>query len=223
MSLADVLALVARIRAVEQRLAVAEQERIATALLNDQIHALGNALQIVDLASGELVRHHVDHDQLLDDLRSGALGARGALAAMVAIARPAPRTGGGAAVAPIVRAAIDALRAVMPAIQLDGTVADTVTTRLAADELDALVLAAALDVATAAHVRFTLGERTIANVRWLELVRHDDRPGAFELDLAPPSLAGVVDKIARLVGGEVSLAPGRDGHELAIALPVAAR
>ena len=215
------ISLFARIRLVEQRLAAAEQERVATALLRGSVHTLGNALQIVDLASAELVRReHDDHDRLLSDLRGAAIEARDALGAMVSLARPAPRTARGPAVAPVVRATIEALRAVVPAIDVDIAIDDATATRLAADELDALVLAAALDAATAT-LRFTLGVRTISGVRWLELVRHDDRPGAFVLDLTPPSLVAVVDQIARLVGGEVSLAPGRDGHELAIALPVA--
>lgn len=216
------LALVARIRVVEQRLSRAEQERIATAFLTKQIHTLGNTLQIVDLASAELMRRELaDEDRLVTDLRGAALEARGLLATMIAVARPAPRTSSGAAVAPIVRATIAALASAGVPMGFETTIDDAVASRLAADELEALVLAAALDLATAPQVRFLLRERTIGNRRWLELLRLDDRLGTFELDLASPSLAGVVDQLARVAGGEVTLSPGRSGHELAIALPIA--
>ncbi len=213
--------LFARIRAVEHRLARAEQARVATELVRKHVHTLGNALQIVDLASAELVRRDEDDsDDLVAELRIAAEQARNELAKLVALAHPPPRSSRGVAVAPCVRRAVELVRAAVPAVALDGVLADSVAARLDPDELEALVLAAALDAAAATRIHFTLRERTIAGARWIELVRTDNRAGHVELDVAPPSLAGVVDAIARLAGGEVSLAPGRNGHELAIALPV---
>ncbi len=146
--------------------------------------------------------------------------ARNELAKLVGLAHPPPRASRGVAVAPCVRRAVELVRAAVPAVALDGVLADSVAARLDPDELEALVLAAALDAAAATRIHFTLRERTIGGARWIELVRTDNRAGHVDLDVAPPSLAGVVDAIARLAGGEVSLAPGRNGHELAIALPV---
>src|SRR5258706_918127 len=173
--------LFARIRAVEHRLARAEQARVATELVRKHVHTVGNALQIVDLASAELVRRDEDDsDQLVAELRKAAEQARGELAKMIALAVPEPRTSRGAAVGPVVRRAVELLRGVAD-VACDCTLADTVASRLAADELEALVLAATLD-ASDARIHFALGERTIAGARWIELVRVDDRDDAFTLD-----------------------------------------
>ena len=203
------LALVDRIRVVERRLAHAEQAHVALEVMRGQAHELGNAVQIVDLASGELVRRPLPPEvaELVRDLRTAAQQATASLAAMVARANPPRPTAAGAPVAAAVRAAVE--------------LADTVASRLAADEVEALVLAAILDAAAAPHVVLELRERAIDGVRWIELVRTDDRPGERALQLEPPALTAFVDELARTAGGEVSLAPGRAGHELAIALPVA--
>jgi hypothetical protein len=232
------LALVDRIRVVEHVLARADQSRMALELLGEHAHRLGNSVQIVDLASLELERRRVPEvAELVADVREGATNATAALAAMLALAQPRPRPAG-PPVAPAIAAAIELARpAVAAALELRVELGARVACRLAAAEIEALVLAAVLDataVAGPAHaaggaaahdpgatrIAFELGERTIDGVRWIELLRVDDRAGEVALDLAPPSFAAVVAALAAAAGGEVSLAPGRGGHELAIALRV---
>ena len=134
----------------------------------------------------------------------------------------ASRAASGAAVAPIVRAAVELARGAIAApIELRIELADARhAAHLRGDELEALVLAVLLDAAVATRLALVVRERTIERARWIELVRIDDRPGEIALVLEPPSLAGVADQIARSVSGELSLAPGRAGTELAIAVRV---
>jgi hypothetical protein len=220
MSTSALLGIVARIRAVEQRLARDEQARVATELVRKHVHALGNALQIVDLASAELVRRDEDDsDQLVAELRAAATDARGELAKIIGIARPAGRTSRGAPVAPIVRGAVERVGVAVPSLSVELSVelADGVASRLDHDELEALVFATVLDVVPldlGAHVHVVVRERTISNARWIELVITDDRR-------SDGALPAFIEDVAHLAGGEVSLSDGRAGHELAIALPVA--
>jgi hypothetical protein len=187
------------------------------------MHTLGNAVQIVDLASAELARRGPDPDGLVGDIRGAAIEAHATLGKIVALAQPAPRTAVTAPFASTVRAALDTVRPALP-IEVavhDELLASTASCRLDADELELLAIAILLDAHTAPAMSLSLRERTIDGAAWFELIRHDTRPGAVSLDteLVPPSLLAVADQLARIGGGELSLAPGRHGHELVVALP----
>lgn len=223
--LAARLALIDRIRAVEFRLARAAQAETTLAVLHSHMHTLGNAVQIVDLASAELARHTHDPDSLVTDIRTAATEARAALGKIGALAQPAPRAAVSTPFAPTVRAALDVVRPALP-IEVavhDELLASITRCRLDADELELLAIAILLDAHAAPAVSLALRERAIDGASWFELIRHDTRPGAVSLDteLVPPSLLAVADQLARLGGGELSLAPGRHGHELVVALPSA--
>lgn len=223
--LAARLALIDRIRAVEFRLARAAQGEIARATLRDHLHTLGNAVQIVDLASAQLAKQAHDPDGLVSDIRTAAVEAHATLGKIVALAQPVPRAGVTTPFAPTVRAALDTVRPALP-IEVavhDELLASTASCRLDADELELLAIAILLDAHAAPTLSLALRERTISGAAWFELIRHDTRPGAVSLDseLVPPSLLAVADQLARLGGGELSLAPGRHGHELVVALPSA--
>ena len=214
-----ILALVERIRAVELRLAGV---RAAGDALGAFGHSLGNAIQVVELASLALVRT-TPPSEPLTDLRGAAERASEVLAAMVAATLRPPRAALGPAVAPAIRAAVELVRpAIAASIELRVDLIDEVVSRLAGDELEAIVLACALDRADAAHLAFVLHERTIDDARWIELVRID-ASSELELVVAPPSWLGVVDQLAREVGGELTLSSGRTGRELVLAWPVATR
>jgi hypothetical protein len=221
--LAARLALIDRIRAVEFRLARAAQGEVARATLRDHLHTLGNAVQIVDLASAELAKRTPDPDGLVTDIRAAARDAHATLGKIVALAQPAPRIAVTTPFAPTVRAALDVVRPALP-IEVavhDELLASTAACRLDADELELLAIAILLDAHAAPELELSLRERTIEGAPWFELIRHDPRPGAFSLDseLVPPSLLAVADQLARLGGGELAFAPGRRGHELVVALP----
>jgi len=212
--LAARLAIVERIHAVELRLARIEQARLALELLGGQAHQLGNAIQIVDLASLELERRQVpDAAELVGDIRTATTAALSSLRAIVGLARPASRVAG-PPVAPVIRAAIaEARQAVASAVEVRVELDDTVTSLLARDELEALALASVLDAADAARIEIVLRERLIEGARWIELVRTDDRASAT-------TFAAVIGELAKVGDGEASIAPGRTGPELAVALPV---
>jgi hypothetical protein len=223
--LAARLALIDRIRAVEFRLARAAQAEAAREVLREHLHTLGNAVQIVDLASAQLAHQARDPDGLVGDIRTAATEAHATLAKVVALAQPAPRAAVTSPFAPTVRAALDIVRPALP-IEVavhDELLASVAACRLDADELELLAIAILLDAHAAPAVELSLRERVIGGLPWFELIRHDTRPGAVSLDreLVPPSLLAVADQLARLGGGELSLAPGRHGHELVVALPSA--
>lgn len=221
--LAARLALIDRIRAVEFRLARAAQAEVARVALRDHLHTLGNAVQVIDLASAQLAKQAPDPDGLVDDIRTGAMTARATLGKIVALAQPAARSAVTAPFAATVRAALDVVRPALP-IEVgvhDELLASTASCRLDSDELELLAIAILLDAHAAPALELSLRERVIDGKPWFELIRRDTRPGAFSLDreLVPPSLLVVADQLARLGGGELSLAPGRHGHELVVALP----
>ncbi|MEO6773693.1 MAG: hypothetical protein ABI467_11845 [Kofleriaceae bacterium] len=221
--LAARLALIDRIRAVEFRLARAAQTEAARTALNEHLHTLGNAVQVVDLASAQLVKRLPDPDGLVADLRAAAAEAHATFIKIVALADPAPRAPVTAPFAATVRAALDVVRHALPVEVTvhDELLASTGSCRLAADELEVLAIAILLDAHAAPMLELALRERTIDGAPWFELIRRETRPGELSLDreLVPPSLLVVVDELARLGGGELSLAPGRHGHELVVALP----
>jgi len=221
--LASRLALIDRIRAVELRLARAQQSDAALAALRGHLHTLGNAVQIVDLASTELAKHTPDPDGLIADIREAAQHAHASVTSIAALAQPKPRVPVRAPFASTVRAALDVARPALP-IEVavhDELLASIAACRLDADELELLTIAILLDAHAAPALSLSLRERVIEGAVWFELIRHDTRPGAVSLDseLVPPSLLAVADQLARLGGGELSLSPGRSGHELVVALP----
>ncbi len=224
--LAARLALIDRVRAVEHRLARGAQRDATLALLRHHLHALGNSIQIVDLASAELARRTPDDPiGLIADLRSGATAAYANIKQLIELVLPVPRTTAAAPFASAVRAAVDSVRpALMVEIDLhDELLASTTPSLLEADEVETLVIAVLLDAHDAHHLELVLRERRIEGAPWFELIRVDDRPSApsLESELAPPSLLAVVDGLARLGAGELALGHGRTGHELVIALPAA--
>ena len=205
-----------RVRAVELRLA---RVRAAAELLGKHIHALGNALQIVELSSLELTRDTADPSEPLVDLREAAERAGEAFAAMLAVTKRAPRSIVGPAVAVAIRAAADLVAPALAApLDVQVELGDGVCSHLDGDELDAMIAACLLDAATAPRMSVIVRERTIEGARWIELVRIDP---AGELEFAAPSWLTVVETLAREVGGELSLSDGRDGRELVVAWPVA--
>lgn len=223
------LALIERIRRVEHALAHAEQARVAMALLKGRSHDLGNSVQIVKLSAQEIARRLADRPdvaELVTDMAGAADHATGLLQEMMLSARPLGRSIAGPVVSHGVRAAIEAARpALLAPIELRIELDDTVHSYCAADELEALVLAAALDAATATHLTFVLRERLVQGKRWVELLRVDDRQQFGDGELAhmfeESSLLRVVAGCAKEAQGAVSLSPIRGGIELAIELPVA--
>ena len=231
------LGLIDRIRRVEHSLAHVEQARVATALMNGRVHRLGNAFQIVQLSSLELARRldradvpangndDLDTKELVREMRTAADQAVALLTEMIAATRDTERSAAGPVVTHTIRVAIDLARAAIAApIELRVELDDNVHTYCTAEELETIVIAAVLDAANATKLTFVLRERRIQNKRWVELLRCDDRQQFNDGDLAhmfePHALLHVVAGIARLAGGEASLAPGRGGLELAVELPI---
>lgn len=218
------LALVDWIRVAEYDAARDERVREAAALVRSRSHELGNHVQIVKLSALEIERRSGGPEiaELVADLHASAEQAGEALAALLAVAQLDARTGAGVEVAPCVRAAIELARpAIAPRIVLQIDAHETTRTHATARELEAIVLAIALDAHAATRIAITLRERAIEGKPWLELLRVDDRRETiparpFEL----PSLLHVVDRFALRLGGEATLAQGRTGLELVVALPV---
>ncbi|MDB4958662.1 MAG: hypothetical protein JWO36_6231 [Myxococcales bacterium] len=221
------LALIDRIRRVEHGLARDEQAREAARLLKGRSHDLGNAIQIVRLASIEIEKRGGDaiHD-LVGDMRTAAETATTVLGELIASARPEPRRSVGAAIAPGVRAATELVRpAIAAPLDVRIELADLVHSHLTTDELEAMVVSAVLDASAATKIGLQLRARAIDGKPWIELLRFDDRPIAdedFASAFEPFAGLSVVKLLAERVGGEASLSAGRPGVELVVALPVAA-
>lgn len=222
------LGLIDRIRRVEYTLAREEQVRTAGALMHGRAHELGNMVQIVKLSALELARRAQNEavKELVADMTEAAENATTILADMVRAARAQDRAIVGPAVAQIVRAAVDLARpALASTIELRVEIADNVLSFATGEELEALVLAALLDAQQAVSITVVVRERTLQGKRWLELLRLDDRHHLHEGELAqmfePHSYLHIVAGVAKQAGGEVSLAPGRSGLELAVEMPIA--
>ena len=226
------LRLMERIRRVEHALARDEQANVAVALMKGWSHDLGNMIQIVKLSALELERRVqareacADLVELTTDMRQAAEGAVSVLASMFAAARPGERVEVGPVVTHAVRAAVDLARPAFAGhLELRIDLDDTVHTRSTADELETMILAALLDAVHATRVTIVVRERMIQSKRWVEILRIDDRQQFGDGELADMFEAGsllhTVTSAAKQAGGEVSLAPGRAGLELAIELPAA--
>lgn len=223
------LGLIDRVRRVEHLLARGEQARIAQQLMRGFSHELGNQVQVLSLCAQELARRvpQPELQELVDDMTQAADQATITLVQMLATARPSERDLIGPHAAKTVRAAVELARpAINSSIALRVDLGDAVPTYASSEELEALVLATLLDAAPAHRIHLVLRERVIQNKRLVELLRIDDRhhlqDGDFAHMFEPHSLLHVVAGVARLAGGEASLAPGRGGLELAVELPVAA-
>lgn len=229
------LRLMDRIRRVEYTLAREEQSAIAAQLMKGRSHDLGNLIQIVKLSALELDRRaqgradRAELTELTTDMRDAAERAAAVLADMFAAARPASRTLVGPVVTHTLRAAVELARpAFAGSLELRIDLDDTVHTYSSADELEAMILAAILDAATTAtRMSIVVRERVIQSKRWVEILRIDDRQQFGDGELAhmfePSSLLHTVASAAKQAGGDVSLAPGRGGLELAIELPITPR
>ena len=184
-------------------------------------HALGNAIQVVELASLALVRAAPSPSEPLADLRGAAERAGEVLAAMTAAMTRLPRKALGPPVAPAVRSAVECARPAMAAIELRVELVDDVASRLLTDELEAVVFACMLDAADAPHLELVLRERTIERDRWI-------RARAEWIMLAASSSSsrrrrGSVSSIGSHARSAASspLSAGRTGRELVLAWPVA--
>lgn len=223
--LAKRLELVERLRRAEYEVARDEQVRAAAALVRARTHALGNAIQIVRLASIEIERRADGAiAELVGDLRRGAEEATAVLGQLLADARPAERTVAGPPIAGVVRDTVELARgALLGRLEMRIDVPADARTACTADELEAMTLAMLLDVADAARLAVCARARTIGGAPWIELLRtHDGGGGEVEEAGEPPGRLHLVERLAERVGGEVSLSAGRGGPELAIALPVLA-
>jgi hypothetical protein len=220
------LALMDRIRRVEHGLARDEQAREAQRLLKGRSHDLGNAIQIVRLASIEIEKRGGEAiADLVGDLRNAAEQATSVLTELIASARPQQPREKGAAIAPTVRAAAElATPAVAGVLDVRIELADMVHSLLVADEIEAMVLSAVLDASAATKIGLQLRARAIEGKPWIELLRFDDRRISdedFGKSFEPFAGLSIVKILAERVGGEASLSAGRAGLELVVALPVA--
>ena len=210
------LALVEVLRPLERAVARDAFTRAAVDLLRGRSHELGNHLQIVRLASLEIERRCTAADavELLNDLRSSAGAATAVLATLLEAARPAERSEPGPPVAAIVRAAAERVRALFPeGITFVSDAPEDLRSLCREDELHGIVIAAALGSAASA-LRLELHARTIEKRPWLQLLCHGPRRAGYD---------DLIESLAALGAGEVTLSAGREGDELAIELPVASR
>lgn len=208
------LAIVEQLHAAELELARTEHALAAAALVRGKSHALGNAVQVARLASLQLQqRVPAELAELVADLLAATEQATAVLGDLMAAASADPPAGR-APLAPAVRAAAARVQpAIAAPLELGLELGDDVHARATDRELEALVLAMILDAGECSRVRLRVQPRTIAGKPYLQLLRSDDRRDGT----VPP----LVDALARHAGGEASAAPGRDGLELAIELPVA--
>jgi len=209
------LALAQRQRRFEWLLACDEQQRTANALVAGRTHDLLNLVQIVDLASQELVRRtEPAAREFVDDIRRAAEDAKVSLRVLMALARPEPRHLH-APVGPAIAAAIESLRD-LAMLNLHLTITPDLATRCSADELEHLVLGLALDVLDHPF-ELVVRERTIQGRRWIEIVRGTTVvPDGERFELH------VVEAIVRRGDGELATSERRGGGlEVVVALPVA--
>jgi hypothetical protein len=214
------LELLERVRTIELALARAEHARAAASLVRGRTHELGNQVQILRLASIELERRATaEQSELITDLRAAAEAANQALAEMLSAARPEDRKDPGEPVAPVVRQAIELVRAATSVpIEIHLDLTEDVRTRATAAELEACVmqvlLAATWGPGAATRLDVRARQRQIEKKPWIELLVIADR---LPFD-APP---GVIQSVAEAAAGGASLSDGRTGVELALELPVA--
>jgi hypothetical protein len=236
------LALVERQRRFEWQLARQVQTQVAARFVAGKTHDLLNLVQIVQLASLELLRRcNPDAEEFIADLRKAAEDAQHQLRDLMALARPEEVIVAGAHVGAAITAAVETVRAASTiAVDLHLAVQPEVTTRCSEEELAHVIYGLTLDVATTEASRVTdprtpavrpeseavpdvpspielfVRERTIDGKPWLEIVRGARvELGGVHFDLQ------AVEAIAAKNGGELAHSERRGGGtELVVALPV---
>ena len=221
------LALVERQRRFEWQLARQVQTQVAARFVAGKTHDLLNLVQIVELASLELLRRcNPDAEEFIADLRKAADDAKVQMRELMAVARPEEIIVPGAHVGAAITAAVETVRAASTiAVDLHLAVGPEVATQCSEEELAHVIYGLTLDAATAeaeaspeapGSIELFVRERTIGGKPWLEIVR-----GARgELDGEHFDLqAGAA--IAVKNGGELAHSERRGGGtELVVALPV---
>lgn len=211
--------LIERQRRFEWDLARTEQTRAAGQLVAGKTHDLLNLVQIVRLATSELEKRcDPTGREFLDDLARASLDAEASLKQLMIVARPELVVAVGAPVGAAITAAVDELR---PAIAIDLTLAlaPETTSALSERELLHLVIALALDAASAPRIELHVRERSIEGVQWIELVRGADTP-PFPASGPLPFDLRAVEVLVEHAGGELSSSERRGGgSELVVALP----
>lgn len=226
------LALVERQRRFEWQLARQVQTQVAARFVAGKTHDMLNLIQIVELASLELLRRcNPDAEEFIQDLRKAADDAKLQLRELMAVARPEEIIVPGAHVGAAVTAAVDTVRAASSiAVDLHLAVGPEVATRCSEEELAHVIYGLTLDAATAeaeveaaaaaeaapSPIELFIRERTIDGKPWLEIVR-----GA-RVELAGEHFdLQAVEAIAVKNGGELAHSERRGGGtELVVALPV---
>jgi hypothetical protein len=145
------LALVERQRRFEWQLAREVQTQAAARFVAGKTHDLLNLVQIVQLASLELVRRcNPEAEEFITDLRKAAEDAQHQLRELMALARPEEIVEPGAHVGAAITAAVETVRAASTIeVDLHLAVAPEVATRCSAEELAHLIYGLTLDAATA--------------------------------------------------------------------------
>lgn len=224
------LALVERQRRFEWQLARQVQTQVAARFVAGKTHDLLNLIQIVQLASLELLRRcTADAGEFITDLQKAAEDAQRQLTELMALARPEEVIVAGAPVGAAVTAAVETVRAASTiAVDLHLAVAPGLATRCSAEELEHLIYGLTLDAASAeatvadptepSPIELFVRERAIDGKPWLEIVR-----GA-RIELAGERFdLQAVEAIAAKNGGELAHSERRGGGtELVVALPVVA-
>jgi len=221
--------LVERQRRFEWQLARQVQTQVAARFVAGKTHDLLNLVQIVELASLELLRRcNPDAEEFIADLRKAADDAKHQLREMMAVARPEELIVPGAHVGAAITAAVETVRAASTiAVDLHLAVGPEVATRCSEEELAHVIYGLTLDAATAeaavapggpSPIELFVRERTIDGKPWLEIVR-----GA-RVELAGEHFdLQAVEAIAVKNGGELAHSERRGGGtELVVALPVVA-
>jgi hypothetical protein len=221
------LALVERQRRFEWQLARQVQTQVAARFVAGKTHDMLNLVQIVELASLELLRRcNADAEEFIADLRKAAEDAKVQLRELMAVARPEEIIVPGAHVGAAITAAVEAVRAASTiAVDLHLAVESEVATRCSEEELAHVIYGLTLDAAKAeveaspeapGSIELFVRERTIDGKPWLEIVRGARvELGGEHFDLQ------AVEAIAVKNGGELAHSERRGGGtELIVALPV---
>jgi hypothetical protein len=224
------LALVERQRRFEWDLARQVHTRAAARFVAGKTHDMLNLVQIVQLASLELVKRcNPEAVEFIADLTKAADDARKQLAELMAVARPDEVVVPGAHVGAAITSAVETVRAASTiAVDLHLTVAPEITTRCSTIELEHLIYGLTLDAVAAAEedelpaggeptpIELFVRERTIDGKPWLEIVR-----GARALLDGEHFDLRAVEEIAIKNGGELARSERRGGGtELVVALPL---
>jgi hypothetical protein len=222
------LALVERQRRFEWELARDVHSRAAAHFVAGKTHDLLNLVQIVQLASLELVRRCSSGDaaEFIADIIKAAEDAKHQLAELMAVARPDEVIVAGAPVGAAITSAVEIVRAASTiAVDLHLTVQSEVTTRCSATELAHLIYGLTLDAVAAAGdeppaapnpIELFVRQRTIDGQPWLEIVR-----GARVVLEGEHFDLRAVEAIAIKNGGELGRSERRGGGtELVVALPM---